>query len=256
MINSSTDYSRMRHRLLCSVFIALALPLYAARADNSNRLWEIVQDQCVPAAKAQSGTGPCVAVDLTRRIAVLKDLIGANQYLLIPTDPVHGIEDPVILSANAPNYWEAAWEARRFMAARSGTPVPRDDVALAVNSMYARSQNQLHIHVDCVGLEIRQTLRQLAPSISSKWMTLHTPLAGHRYRALRLDGETLPVNPFKLLAKDADAATHMGEEALAVIGWEFDSRPGFIVLAHRANPVSGDFGSGEELQDHACSVLR
>lgn len=246
----------MRRRLLpCFVFVAVALPLCTARAGDPNRLREIVQDQCVPATKAHSGTGPCVAVDLTRRVAVLKDLIGPHQYLLIPTDDVKGIEDPAILAANAPNYWEAAWEARRFMTEPIGKPVPRDDVALAVNSMYARSQNQLHIHVDCIALIVQQTLRQQATNISSTWAPLGALLAGHRYRALRLDGQDLQVNPFALLANDADASP-LGAEALAVVGWEFGSRPGFIMLAHRASPATGDFGSAEELQDHACSVLK
>lgn len=76
------------------------MPISAAGDTNPNRLWEIVQDRCVSAAKAHYGTGPCAALDLKQRIAVLKDLIGPNHYLLIPTDRITGIEDLPILASD------------------------------------------------------------------------------------------------------------------------------------------------------------
>ena len=36
--------------------------------------------------------------------------------------------------------------------------LPRDDIALAINSATARSQNQLHIHVDCLSIPVIEAL--------------------------------------------------------------------------------------------------
>src|SRR5689334_7751395 len=87
--------------------LALALILTAgtvsaahANADP-NALWTIVHDQCVPHQEAGGDPAPCAQVDLGAReqhgYAVLKDLVGATQFLLIPTDPVSGIESTALL---------------------------------------------------------------------------------------------------------------------------------------------------------------
>jgi CDP-diacylglycerol pyrophosphatase len=247
----------MRSLYVFAAFAAAALAADGVRAADPDALWKIVHERCVPAVEAGSGTGPCAAVDLDRRIAVLKDMSGATQFLLIPTDRVPGIESDALLAPDAPNYWEAAWEARHLFIERAGKPVPRDDIGLAINSMRGRSQNQLHIHIDCVSPEVKQTLTAQASRIGNDWTAVDATLAKHRYRARRLDGQNLAVNPFMLLAQDGDAAAHMGDETLVVVGWEFaDGNPGFILLADRADPATGDFGSGEELEDHACAVLK
>jgi CDP-diacylglycerol pyrophosphatase len=244
----------MRYAALAAALVAV-LHSGPARAD-ADALWRIVHEECVPAAAAAAGTCPCAAVDLERRVAVLKDRRGATQFLLIPTDRVRGIESAAILAPDAPNYWAAAWEARRFMAARAGRPVAREDVSLAVNSAQGRSQEQLHIHIDCVAPDVRETLRASQSSLGPRWTPLDAPLKGHRYEARRLDGADLVPDPFALLAEDADAKAHMGEETLVVVGWEFaGGAPGFILLADRADPSAGDRASGEELQDHECAIL-
>lgn len=88
------------------------------------------------------------------------------------------------------------------------------------------------------------------------WMALATPLAGHHYRVRRLDGQDLAATPFMLLAQDDDASVPMGAETLVIVGWQFaPGHPGFILLSDRANLTAGDVASGEELQDHSCTVL-
>jgi CDP-diacylglycerol pyrophosphatase len=82
-------------------------------------------------------------------------------------------------------------------------------------------------------------------------------LAGHRYQAIRIDQETLDgINPFHLLA-DADpkAAGEMGMHTLVVVGETFSGGTnGFVLLDDHADLTAGDRASGEDLQDHACSV--
>jgi CDP-diacylglycerol pyrophosphatase len=71
-----------------------------------------------------------------------------------------------------------------------------------------------------------------------------------------VEGETLGAsNPVQLLANRAD---DMGLETLVVIGTYLrDGKPGFVLLASRADPATGNPGAGEELQDHmACPPPR
>jgi CDP-diacylglycerol pyrophosphatase len=119
--------------LLTILFVGLGAAPSAYAADP-DALWKIVSEKCVPKAAAVASPAPCRLVDLTRHYAALKDLVGVAQYLVIPTDRITGIESPVLEDPASPNYWEAAWEARQFMAESLARPVPRDDVGLAINS--------------------------------------------------------------------------------------------------------------------------
>ena len=74
---------------------------------------------------------------------------------------------------------------------------------------------------------------------------------------MRITGETLAgQNPFKLLARGVPGArADMGRHTLVVVGMLFAGDvPGFIMLDDHADPAHGDWGSGEELQDHACAL--
>jgi len=128
---------------------------------------------------------------------------------------------------------------------------------LAVNSPYGRSQDQLHIHIDCVRQDVRDALAAHRDSIDMTWSEFPVKLAGQPWRAFRVDGENLgTVNPFALLANgDPDAGADMGKHTLVVVGttWS-DNVPGFAVLDGKFDPVAGNRGSGEDLQDHACAL--
>lgn len=241
---------------LAALFTALALPAHAADPDA---LWDIVGGQCVPNQQARQDPSPCLSVDLADGFAVLKDQTGASQVLVIPTTRVSGIEAPALLDPAAPNYWAAAWKARRDVEALAHREIPREDLALAVNSIYGRSQDQLHIHVDCIRPDVRNALNAALDRIGPKWGPLDVSLAGHRYRAMRIDGEELgAANPFKLLADgDARARADMAVETLVLAGAVFaDGSPGFVLLSDRADPSTRDPAAGEMLLDHGCQVLR
>jgi CDP-diacylglycerol pyrophosphatase len=234
---------------------ALAAPL-AACADP-NVLWTIVHTQCAPSEAAKRDPSPCLAVDLAGGYAVLKDRSGATQVLVIPTARVTGIEDPAVLAPTAPNYWGEAWAARRYVNALAGEVIARDMLSLAVNSIYGRSQNQLHIHVDCIRADVRAALKASLAQIGPAWAPIDLPHVMGRYAAMRLPGEDLgDRNPFKLLAAtDAAARGDMGLETLLAAPVTFENgAPGFVLLADRAS--AGDAGSAEELQDHSCAVLK
>jgi CDP-diacylglycerol pyrophosphatase len=189
--------------------------------------------------------------------AVLKDIVGATQFLLIPTLRISGIESFSILDPDAPNYWDAAWRARYFVEERAQQPLPRDDISLAINSAVGRTQDQLHIHIDCVRADVKAALAAHQADITAVWTPFPVPLVGHTYRAMRVESDYLgDANPFRLLAdSDPKIASDMGQYTLVVVGMTFTGgKPGFVVLDGHADAATGDHASGEELQDHACEL--
>jgi CDP-diacylglycerol pyrophosphatase len=247
---------RVAVALLTAFGLAVGTPVAFA---DPNALWDIVNGQCVPDQRRTGEPAPCALVNLgggePRGYAVLKDIVGATQFLLIPTARVAGIESPEILAADAPNYFAEAWRARSYVEQRAGRGLPRDWVSLAVNSSAARSQNQLHIHIDCVRADVRQALAARAGDIGPTWESLSVPLAGQSYEAMAVDGDELDaVNPFRLLADGLAAGDSMGAQTLVVVGSTGpDGRPGFVLLAGRADSAVAGSGHGEDLQDHvAC----
>jgi CDP-diacylglycerol pyrophosphatase len=128
---------------------------------------------------------------------------------------------------------------------------------LAINSAYGRSQNQLHIHIDCIKPAVKAALRTHANAISSNWAPFPVLLAGEPYLARRIEGSDLDgINPFHLLAALPKAHAAMGELSLVVTGETGASgHLGFILLAGWSAP---GFGSkwGEALQDHRCALAQ
>jgi CDP-diacylglycerol pyrophosphatase len=230
------------------------LNLGSAWADP-DALWRIITTECVPHASAPDPQH-CAAVDIRngveRGTVVLKDRNGAVQYLLLPTARITGIESPALLAPQMPNYFAAAWRARTFVDALVHHAVPRDEMSLAVNSEQGRSQNQLHIHIDCLSVDVRDALRRHGEEIGDRWAPLAIPLAGVHYLARRVAGEELDPNPFSLLAELPDARVAMGKQTLVVVGANLpDGKPGFYLLSDHVDAVPGDMASGEMLQDHA-----
>ncbi|MGH7014345.1 MAG: CDP-diacylglycerol diphosphatase [Stellaceae bacterium] len=243
---------------LCSIASLLLLFLSAnanAYADPS-ALWRIVHDQCVPGQIERHDPSPCALVDIAGGYVVLKDRVGATQFLVLPTARITGIESAMLLLPRSAGYMQDAWSARRFVEARALAPLTRADLSLAVNSAYGRTQNQLHIHVDCLRADVRDALARHRAAIGDQWRRFPVALAGHRYIARRLVIPDLDgVNPFRTLADEVPAArANMGAYTLVVAGAIFAGKPGFILLADRADPTRGDRASGESLQDHGCAM--
>ena len=232
-----------------------------ARAADPSVLWHIVNDRCIPDQETRHDPAPCSLVDLAGGRAhgyvVLKDIVGIGQFLLMPTAHITGIESPEILAPGIPNYWDLAWKSRHFTEERLHTTLRREDLSLAVNSMLGRTQDQLHIHIDCIRPDVKAALAAHLAEIGPDWSPFPVKLAGHTYRAMRVDGQELGENdPFHLLATgDPGAASSMGLHTLVVTGATFpDHGTGFIILDDKADLAAGNHASGEELQDHSCAI--
>ena len=251
--------SRLALAVLAALAVWLAVTLVPRLLGSDDTLWRIVHGQCVPHVVRGDGPAPCRAVDLWAGVehgyAVLKDLRGRAQYLLIPTAKIAGIESPLLLRPDGTNYFARAWSARVFVEERLGHPLDRRDVSLAVNAPLRRSQGQLHIHIDCVRRDVREALQRLAPQIGDRWTPLTERLAGRRYRAIRVPGNDLGgTDPFRLLANDGGARSAMGEHSLTVVGVDVPGQgPGFVILDGQVTSRFGEASNGETLQDHSCT---
>ncbi|MDH1663202.1 CDP-diacylglycerol diphosphatase, partial [Stenotrophomonas sp. GD03777] len=174
----------------------------------------------------------------------------------MPLDKVSGIENRGLYQRGAPNYFAAAWQARAHTEQALGQPLPRNVASLALNSPHGRSQHQLHIHVDCLRTDVLQALDAHAGALGPRWSPLPVLLRGHQYQAYLLPGAEMTANPLNLLAYGLSGVGDVGQWSLVVAGRDdVQGGPGFILLATRVDAASGNDASGEELQDHACTVL-
>jgi CDP-diacylglycerol pyrophosphatase len=156
-----------RSRILAAQ-AALLAALFTSCAvihDDPDALWKIVSTQCVPEQRSSGRPGACTEVNLQGGYSVLKDRNGIAQYLLIPNDRIAGIESSTLLQADAPNYWSDAWMARRFVEASLHASLKPQQIGLAINAEGHRSQNQLHIHIDCMRADVTEALRRYVDNL-------------------------------------------------------------------------------------------
>jgi CDP-diacylglycerol pyrophosphatase len=223
--------SRGLRRFLLLAIVSVSLDAAAAGGQTEPRsvLWPIVRYCLAP--QHDAGKPACFLTDQARGYALLKDIRGPTQVLLVATDRRFGMEDPRIAAADAPNYFAAAWAARRCVSALAGHAVPDGEISLAINSTRGRSDGQLHIHIDRIRPEVAA---KLGPDVAE------LSFSGHRY-GVRHIASLARVN---LFAEEATRAQGViGEETIVVAG---DPRGGFYVLTDRASGL--DRASGEELQ--------
>jgi CDP-diacylglycerol pyrophosphatase len=235
-----------------AVLLAFALPAKPAAGPPLRRdaLWHLVHDLCLGDLRLTGSPLPCASVDAAGGYAVVR--VGAGHLLLVPTVPVRGIEDPLLLGPEAARYWDDAWQARDLLRDGRGQPIPADNVGLAVNSAQARTQDQLHIHVACLSPKARHALA--AVTVAGPGWTRHAVhVDGSWYDVLRVAGSDLAsIDPFRLLAERLGiSAANMPDQTLVVAAAsERDGSAGFYVL-NRAGSVT-DPATGERLLDPTC----
>ncbi|MDP9012062.1 MAG: CDP-diacylglycerol diphosphatase [Pseudomonadota bacterium] len=216
-------------------------------------LRQIVQDKCVVNWSQHHDPAPCERVFLADSktgnsgYAVIADRKGGAHFLLVPTQTMAGIESRELLDPDAPNYFAEAWHARDLIARLLGHAVARTAIGLAVNTARSRSQDQFHVHIECLRQDVVDSLHTAAEHVTDTWSPVN--VAGSTYSALRIMGEGLDgSNPFELLATlTPEVRYHMGDYTLVAAGMQFRTGPGFIVL-------TGTGRTGELLLDSGCAV--
>ncbi len=214
-------------------------------ASRPDSLWSLAQ--CC-SQNLQSNPS-CRAYDAADKFIILKDNSPAKPaaYLIIPTIRVPGIEDNQILSPPVVDFWEYGWQQAALLVKK-----PAQDIGLAINSEHGRTQNQLHIHIACVLPAVAATLASQAAAIGTdpaKAVRLALAPANHLYRVFKVNKLAGGDSPFTLVAAMPDAAAHMGDQSIAVIGSATPNT--YFVLdtvADGDNP-----GAAEELLDQNCA---
>ncbi|MGD0635825.1 MAG: CDP-diacylglycerol diphosphatase [Beijerinckiaceae bacterium] len=194
---------------------------------------------------------PCLKIDRAQGAAVIRAPYDTTRIIVVPTRKITGVESPVLLRNDAPNLWPYAWSNRDSVVAAASRPLAWSDIGMAVNSSAKRTQDQLHIHVDCVDARLKRALRAHPPRRDG-WFDLDLGPWADRYRAKRLDAAGLDRNIFKLIADELPGTkTRMGDQTIAVVGFGAETGDhGFVVLE------KGGGGGAEELLDHECLADR
>ncbi len=251
------------------VTVAFAFAAAAAGpAISRGALWEVVRT-CVANHALTGAAFPCLEVNVSggdeRGYVILRAPLGTPDLILAPTRKIVGVEDPSLRNLEAPNYFEDAWNARAFLSDGRRTPLLRNDVALAVNSRLARTQDQLHIHIGCLPRHVKKALETLAPELpEDKWArigrstTVGNTLHGSGLWGRRVDQETLAgVNPFRLAAEVGPDETEIRSRLMiAVAGVQFaNGRGGFVLLASHDDPSHpNEQFSAEDFLDPSCPL--
>ncbi len=216
-------------------------------------LRQIVQNQCVLNWIQHQNPAPCERVFLAdgknqdSGYAILADKKGAAHYLLIPTQTMRGVDGDELLDPDLPNYFAEAWKARDVITKYVGHPVPRIAIGLAVNNAHSRTQDQFHIHIDCLRQDVAESLHAAAENVTEAWGPIQ--VLGSAYQAMRIDAISLDgASPFELVAQlGPDVKHHIGDYTVVVAGMQYKSGAGFMLL-------TGTGPTGELLLDSSCAV--
>lgn len=196
--------------------------------------------------------GQCTSVDLAGHYAVLKDISGRSQHLLIPTERVTGIESPSVIEPNAPEYWADGWNERKAVEGSLKRTLAANQFGLEINSEYRRSQQQLHIHMDCMRVDITDALAAYRHETPGQWQW--ATLDGARYRIMRVTSLTHDNNPFRIVARDHPGSQEMATQTILVTGaGPSTDEDGWLVVNSDLNMDNGS-GTAEGLLDHACRL--
>jgi CDP-diacylglycerol pyrophosphatase len=228
-------------RIVAVVAVFTLSAAFAAYAMELHRmaLWQVVR-ACVADYKLTGAPFPCLEVNLTggegQGHVVLRPPL-SEDTLLTPTRRIKGVEDPFLQSPEAPNYFDEAWRARRFLKDANGAEPERDEIALFVNSAVVRTQDQLHIHVGCLVPYARRTLAAVAPEMPMGQWTQIGPVVPHTmFWGYRIAGDELAnVNPFRLASEElGDKTSGPGDLTVVVVGVSVESDDQFLILASYA----------------------
>lgn len=255
-IASGIRRRRIRLRPLFASCLIVSLVAVGAGAER-RALWSVV-GACVADYQATGAPFPCLAVDLAggidRGAVVLRPPIGPPDTILSPTRKVVGVEDPWLQSPAAPNYFAAALRARSFLSGPNGQAPGAGDIALVANSRFARTQDQLHIHLGCASPRIRRTLRLAADGMKvGAWSRISPAAPAAALWVMPTGGSDLAeVEPFRLAARQF-AGEDLGRLTIAVVGTRVADRDELtlVVAENRERPDASQL-SAEDMVEPRC----
>jgi CDP-diacylglycerol pyrophosphatase len=226
----------VRLPLLAATSFIFSLVALGGGAAERQALWQIVR-ACVADYQTTGAAFPCLAVNLSDGIdrgdLVLRPPFGAPDTILAPTRKVVGVEDPWLQSPAAPNYFAAALRASAFVKRPDGSSPKLDEVALAVNSRFTRTQDQLHIHIGCAAPRVREALPALAASMKvGEWARVRSLVPGAELWGMRTGRSDFDqFEPFRLAAERlAIDNANLNRMMVFVVGTQVASRDELVLF--------------------------
>jgi CDP-diacylglycerol pyrophosphatase len=179
---------------------------------------------------------PCLSVSAADapapRTAVLRAPGHATHVILVPIARIPGIEDPRLRRAPFGQLWSAALAARRYVREGARASVPTAAVALAINADATRSQDQLHIHAECLRPALLAAIRDERATLGLTWRPLPRPVAGDRFVArLTSASELAAGNLFASLAQAPGLRDDLSGVSALVVAADARDDGAFIALA-------------------------
>ncbi|MGP1923557.1 MAG: CDP-diacylglycerol diphosphatase [Arsenophonus sp. NEOnobi-MAG3] len=246
-------------KLVLKVFFVLFLSIivyYAYLKINSDKLWKIINQECIPEFKNGNLQAACIKVDQQHRYVIYKDIKGPLHNLLVPLDKISGIESPILQQKNIKNYFILAWQNRELFIKSSSKPINEQFLSLAINSKYGRTQDQLHIHLACLKPEVYQIIKENEHTIISSWRPLHLKdrINSHQYLAIKISASDInKISPFNYLEKyTVEQDDNIAYYGLAMIPSTQQNK--FILLATRLKLLDFNLGSIGAIQDYLCKL--
>lgn len=247
----------MKYRpVVLSVSLAVAVIIMSSFASRS--ALGLVVKACEINSTLTGSPYPCLKVvqaqDPLSSYAVLREPTDKERTILAPLADVPGIEDPRLLAAGAPNYFEAAWKEQSATIGLRGWKASPQHFALAINAASWRTQDRLHIHMGCETPRFRALLKTHAAEIESSRFTNLRTKAGW-WATFHPADDLSNLNPLKTVADGVDGArSNMENVVVGVFGATLpDGQHGFYILA-RINGTNKSRGSAEDMIDPKCQL--
>lgn len=220
-------------------------------------LWQNVRKQCLDTT-AKPGAD-CAIVDRERGLVLYKDAIGTSHYLVIPDHKVTGVDDHAVWQDGQPNEWAFGWDARGIVGTSLRRDMPDDMLGLAINSKASRSQDQLHIHLDCISEAARAFVRGDSGTIGTTWSSLR--YRGRPVRAVLIPSApgALGFNAFDVVREglarpSAEAVADRGIFVTYVSRRGGEGPSGFVVVDQPVEPDAGSNGHASDFLDRKCRL--
>ena len=223
-------------------------------------LWDVVV-ACRLDAAVTGHPFPCAEVVADAPGApghvVLRAPFADTHLVVVPTARVPGVEAVAGPGGAGAGYLRAAWAERGAVSDATGGRVPPAGVGVAVNSALTRSQDQLHLHVDCVRAAVATALAARAGDLpADRWAEAGLVVGRHPMWARIVAADDLAtLDPFGLAAEVPDVARDPGRATLAMVPTRRDGRDALALLVAPSDPAldAGQF-TAEHLLDHACGA--
>jgi CDP-diacylglycerol pyrophosphatase len=246
----------MKHRLAVLSISLIAAVLIMSSFVSRSALGLVVR-ACEINSNLTGSPYPCLKIvqskDRLASYVVLREPADKERTILAPLADVPGIEDPRLLTAGAPNYFEEAWKELSTIDPRT-TKASTQNFALAINAASWRTQDRLHIHMGCETPRFRALLKAHATAIESGRFTDLKTRAGW-WATFHPADDLSNLNPLQLVADGVDGArANMENVVIGVFGAVSpDGQHGFYILA-RINEAHKSRGSAEDMIDPKCRL--